>query len=367
MTRVNARIRRGGLLSLALGLMLQIGMSPAVSGAEECPSGDPLNCHPNGFVNCDGSTTGQFSPLPGGALSAEPGSVFIFNDATTIAVEINSPTYENSGIRKLFVHAASTLAGIPSDPNAYQLVRSASIPQVRLSVSVPMFSSSCGYVSVIGEIEVRDEFNQVVGLDYVSLVGDPIPGSSFSAAHYCTTCSSCGISAGQFRTQTQGGWGASASGNNPGAYRNSHFAQAFPTGVVLGCNRTLSLSSSLATEVFLPAGGPPNALSKNWVNPGEKSLKNVLAGQVTALALSLGFDASDASFGASTFALANLELASGPLAGKTVQEAYDEAVRFLGGCGSSYTASELNAAISDINENFVDGTEVGDALVCPSN
>src|SRR5215510_9913562 len=43
---------------------------------------------------------------------------------------------------------------------------------------------------------------------------------------------------GQFRTQTQGGWGAPPAGNNPGAYLHAHFATAFPTGLTIGCGRS---------------------------------------------------------------------------------------------------------------------------------
>ncbi len=32
---------------------------------------------------------------------------------------------------------------------------------------------------------------------------------------------------GQYRTQTQGGWGAHAAGDNPGSYRDAHFNEAF--------------------------------------------------------------------------------------------------------------------------------------------
>ena len=63
---------------------------------------------------------------------------------------------------------------------------------------------------------------------------------------------------GQYRTQTQGGWGSRASGNNPGTYRDSHFDYAFPNGLQVGCDLTLNLTNSQAVENFLPAGGTPS-------------------------------------------------------------------------------------------------------------
>jgi len=111
------------------------------------------------------------------------------------------------------------------------------------------------------------------------------------------------------RTQTQGGWGAVANGNNNGAYMRqkvtingvtkTRFAWAFPSGVVIGdvvandnCNtgKTLTLTSADAVTNFLPSGSTAMALDKSYVNPTEASYSNVLAGQITALTLSIRFD-----------------------------------------------------------------------------
>ncbi|NNC83599.1 MAG: hypothetical protein HKN79_08475, partial [Flavobacteriales bacterium] len=99
---------------------------------------------------------------------------------------------------------------------------------------------------------------------------------------------------GTHRTQTQGGWGTSASGNNPGAYRDANFNLAFPDGIILGCEQTVAFTSSSAVEEFLPSGGSPAALSASYVDPSD--LNNVLIGQTLALTLSVGFDLYDPSF-----------------------------------------------------------------------
>ena len=167
---------------------------------------------------------------------------------------------------------------------------------------------------------------------------------------------------GQFRTQTQGGWGSVANGNNPGAYRDHYFDLAFPNGLSIGCDYTLTLTSSLAVQNFLPAGGTPWTLMMDMVNP--VGYGNTLAGQITALGLSLGFDNYDPNFSQATGSLADLIVASGMFAGWTVGDIYMEANNFIGQCQSNYSAAELNNVLSNINENFVDGRIDNGYLLC---
>lgn len=188
----------------------------------------------------------------------------------------------------------------------------------------------------------------------------------------CSSTSSCEIKGnncnGQFRTQTQGGWGqCHQNGNNPGTYLAANFAGAFPNGLTVGaCGKTLRLSSSLAVCTFLPSGSTPRALTASLVNPGT-SYKNVLAGQVVALSLSVGFDAYDANFGSSSSGLGAQIINAGTFAGWSVQQLLTEANRVLGGCASIYSASTINNAVSSINENYVDGTTNKGFLRCPSS
>jgi len=176
----------------------------------------------------------------------------------------------------------------------------------------------------------------------------------------------CEAASCEFRTQTQGGWGAAPNGNNPGVYLHANFAAAFPGGLIVGCSNTLTLTSAQAVTDFLPSGSVPSALTGNLSDPGG-TYDNVLAGQVVALALSLGFDDYDASFSTSSADLGDLEIASGDFAGLTVQELFDEANSFLGGCPSVYTASQLNDAVTSVNENFDDGTQNHNFVLCPDD
>lgn len=174
----------------------------------------------------------------------------------------------------------------------------------------------------------------------------------------------CSAASCEFRTQTQGGWGANPHGNNPGVYLHANFAAAFPNGLVVGCDNTLTLTSAQAVTDFLPSGSTPRALTADLVDPAG-NYDNVLAGQVVALSLSVGFDNYDANFGTSSASLGSLVVASGDFAGMTVQQVLDEANAFLGGCASVYTASQLNDAVSALNENFDDGNQNHNYVLCP--
>jgi hypothetical protein len=177
--------------------------------------------------------------------------------------------------------------------------------------------------------------------------------------------STSGGDCGQLRTQTQGGWGSSASGNNPGAYRDANFETAFPEGVVLGCEYTLTFTSSAAVEEFLPSGGPVKILDENLVDPD--NYHSVFAGQLLAATLSVGFDVGDESFSESDADLGEYTISSGPMGGLTVNEVLAEANAFIGGCGSNYSGSVLNTTLTSINESFVDGNGEGGFLNCPES
>ena len=173
---------------------------------------------------------------------------------------------------------------------------------------------------------------------------------------------------GQGRTQTMGGWGQGASGNNPGSYRDAHFATAFPAGVTIGlAGRSARWTTAAAVEAYLPAGGPSNVLpAGNLVNPTTNQLKNNAAGQVLTLSLSVGFDDADPNFAPSGTALRDMIIASGPHAGMTVGDFLALANSVLGSAASTATqVSNVQSTAGSINENFVDGTTDNGYLDCP--
>lgn len=171
---------------------------------------------------------------------------------------------------------------------------------------------------------------------------------------------------GDFRTQTQGGWGTECNGNNPGCYRDANFATcigALDMGHV--DYSILTLDNEGAVETFLPQGGTPATLDMSYYNPPTTSA-GVLAGQLTALNLSVAFDQCDAAFGSSDVALANLVAQSGTCEGWTVQQILDEGACVISGNPSCVlTASEINDCLSASNEAFIDGTATSGYL-CPA-
>lgn len=146
----------------------------------------------------------------------------------------------------------------------------------------------------------------------------------------------------------------------------ANFAAAFPNGLTVGTPNKLKLTNALAVTNFLPSGSTPRALPNGTTtNPGQ-SYSNVLAGQLVALALNLGFDAYDPAFSASGTLLAAQVVTTGTFQGWSVQQVFDEANRKLGGSNSVYSFSQLNNAVTTINETYDNCTTNGCYLTCPA-
>lgn len=174
------------------------------------------------------------------------------------------------------------------------------------------------------------------------------------------------LSCGQLRTQTQGGWGSTPSGNNPGTYLHANFSAAFSDGLTVGCapdNYYVKLTSAQAVTDLLPTGGKASALTANATDPA--SLKNVLVGQIVALKLSVGFDLYDANFGESPVPLGAMVIGSGTFKGVPVYKFLAIAEKVLGGCSKEFTLQDVNETASSINQNYVDGKTNNGFLVCP--
>lgn len=172
-----------------------------------------------------------------------------------------------------------------------------------------------------------------------------------------------------FKTYTQGGWGATACGNNAGTILTANFAAAFPAPLYLtiGCTNKLVLNSATAVRNFLPSGTTPYMLPAGTkTNPTRTTYSNALAGQLVALALNLRFDLTFPSFGSSSTNLKDLVISTGPFAGKTVQFLYDNANLLIGGCTAfNKTLSEYTTAIDNVNKSYDGGVASGNYVVCP--
>ena len=100
------------------------------------------------------------------------------------------------------------------------------------------------------------------------------------------------------------------------------------------------------------------------MNPTQSDI-TVLAGNLLAVELALGFDVYDPNFGASAGYLGDLVINQGDFQGWTVSELVALANDALGGCNSNYSLSAINDALSSISNNFVDGTGNQGFLDCP--
>lgn len=173
---------------------------------------------------------------------------------------------------------------------------------------------------------------------------------------------------GQLCTYSQGGWGSNPNGTNPGAYLHANFAAAFPNGLRVGSSNgyTVDYTSADAITNFLPVGGTVSALAGNATDPTSKSIRSVLIGQLTALALSVGFDNYDPNFGAGEVNLGSMIIGSGPFADKSVTEFLTMANDVLGGSSSAYTPDEVNETARAINNNYNGGAVDNGFVRCPT-
>ncbi len=169
-----------------------------------------------------------------------------------------------------------------------------------------------------------------------------------------------------FRTQTQGGWGGNACGNNPASYLQANFAAAFPSGLTIGCTNKLKLSTSTAVKNFLPSGGTASVLPAGTLN-NPTNYSNVFAGQLVAATINVQFDLTFANFGSSATNLKDLVIGSGTFTGLTVAQVLQLANNKIGGCGNvTYTCSQLSSALESINSSYDNGYASGSFLRCPT-
>ncbi|MCX8057297.1 MAG: Cys-Gln thioester bond-forming surface protein, partial [Ignavibacteria bacterium] len=166
-------------------------------------------------------------------------------------------------------------------------------------------------------------------------------------------------------TYTQGGW-SSPSTSVPGKLRDLYFSTVFPSGLVVGGNYTITLTSATAVKNFLPQGGTAGPLTQNYVNPLTTSA-GVLAGQIVALKLNVMFNAAG-YLGGNPVPLGDLYIKQGPFTGWKVSQFLSFAEQVLGGGPlGGFTYSQINDAATAINENFDNGKVNKNYLDCGEN
>ena len=212
---------------------------------------------------------------------------------------------------------------------------------------------------------------------------DLITGSPASASFdVVCTGAGVGIEVGDFCTQTQGGWGNTPQGQNPGQILHDNFDTLYyPGGLIVGdpdgpdsdnCF-AIWLTSAQAVTDYLPAGGPPAALhctepapgpcSADQTNPDMTS-SGVFGGQLVAATINVAMD--DAGIRTDAYppgTLGQLIYVDGcvnvNLVGLSVNEVIAMANDAIQGCNddllpAGVTVSNLSDALAVLNENFVD-------------
>lgn len=318
----------------------------------------------------------------------DAGTVTVSNDGTNLYVAYS--TKNGWLLTETHLAIATSLAGIPQTKNgnpkvgnfAYQRSYHPAVgsdvyvlPLDQLAVSLHLDRFTCGssqlYIAAHAVVVQLGSGGDVSSRETGWGYGAGFPGANWST-YFTHTIQCCPppacLQPGSFRTQTQGGWGATCQGNNPGCYRDAHFASCFSSGLVVGDSAgfTATFNSSGAIEAFLPQGGTPDAFMQDHVDPSSTEA-GVLAGQVVALTLNVGFDLCDASFGASPVNLRDLVVhdATSPCNTLTVTRILREANNALAGLPSLFTPAQANDCVTRINENFVDGTQAGSYLCQP--
>jgi len=206
------------------------------------------------------------------------------------------------------------------------------------------------------------------------------------------------ISSGDFVTYTQGGWGSkcpkSSPPGQPGCIRDSKFATAFPSGLKMGDQSgvagatggyTARWAASSNVLAFLPQGGTSCQLTTDMTNPTSTSA-GVLGGQLVAAKLNMGFDLVSATATTHKFCQADgsriflkdlvYKSSTNVNDGLTVAQIISKADDIIKGPGSlsggkcvvpsDGSASAINEALDNINQNFDNGTTLGTNLVLPS-
>ena len=300
----------------------------------------------------------------------DSGDVTVSNDEDTLYVTYS--TQDGWELDEVHLHVACDVADIPQSKRGNPIpgrfdYKAEGLSGTEYSFAIPLEDIEC--LAECGEDLVIAAHASVVNDDGTSTQQETAwgDGEDFDGANWAMWFSHevecCDEPPEEpecegWRTQTQGGWGAAAHGDNPGVYRDTNFDSCIGT-LVAGdsAGYTLTLTSAEAVEAFLPQGGTASALSEDEEDVTVSS-GGVLAGQVVALSLSVAFDACDPDFSEQDGALGDLVAQSGDCEGMSASDILAAGNCVLSGrsdCGVD--ASTINECLSDANESHVDGTD----------
>jgi len=195
-------------------------------------------------------------------------------------------------------------------------------------------------------------------------ISDGNGGTAMATVTVLVTAANC-TSTG-YLTYSQGGWGSTPSGSNPGAFLAANFSRVYPGvggSVQIGGTRKLTFTSASAIEAFLPQGGPSKVLTSNATNPTSSSGGN-FAAQLLAMQLAADFSRA----GVTKVGMGSLVMRSGPLTGMTLDSVLAMANTVIGGTTSALPSgmsmSTLAGILESLNMNFHEGTANQGLLGC---
>jgi len=197
-------------------------------------------------------------------------------------------------------------------------------------------------------------------------IGNDLAYDYNSFKDVATTASVCDLSG--FITYSQGGWRASAHGNNPGTIRDAHFAEVFPKGLIIGDpgHYTITLTSSEAVKKFLPGGGRSKLLHSSYKNPtSHQRVAGNWGGQIAAAMINVEFD-KKGFLGNNKLKLGDLVFKNGTFEDMSIKDFLVIANKAIGGGGlSGYSIGQIANAAELINLNFDEGKNLK-YFTCPS-
>jgi hypothetical protein len=177
-----------------------------------------------------------------------------------------------------------------------------------------------------------------------------------------------GNTPGDFTTYAQGAYGQVVGGGPhkgepsgaPAILFWTNFATVYPHGIEVGIpgasGFSMNFTSPAKVAAYLPAGGTPDELTADLIDPTSTSA-GVFGGQVLTLQINVDFSAADVT--PSGFGALHLHDTGTSLDGLTVSQILAEANLALGGDGppAGFTFGTLNDLITKLNEAFDNGTE----------
>ena len=297
------------------------------------------------------SSTGVISGVPGNAGS------FPF----TVTVTDKNGATSTSGACNLNVSGPPTIScgGVTNATGTVGVPFSASVTSNGGTQPVT-FSLAGGSLPPVLNLNMNN--GQISG---TPTTAGPYPFSiKVTDAHNVSaTSNTCNISINQpnnrgpYFTVTPGGWGAPPKGHNPASLLQANFPTLFPNGITIGdpiSGFSLTFTSFLAIHNFLPGTGTPGVLTVSATNP-PTTAAGVFAGQLLSAMLSVDFS----NAGITRNGLGDLHIASGPMAGYTLNQVLAIANLVLGGnlgaLPAGMTVSDLNDVLDKVNNNFDEG------------